>query len=57
MKLKELMKELETIANDDPKNLEKDVEVTGAYASVGDIFKVYVSAYLKVTLQTDVCSG
>lgn len=55
MNLKELIKELEVIA-EDPKNLDKDITITGCYASEGDIEKIYVEGN-EIFFQSDICSG
>lgn len=57
MKLKELIAEL-NILGKDAINLEKEIKVTGCYASEGDIGRTYYDKIDDIiVMESDVCSG
>jgi len=57
MKLRELIMELDALVKDIT-NLDKEVEVTGCYASVGDIGRIYYDKIDDIiVMESDICSG
>jgi len=57
MKLKELIEKLSTLSKDTI-NLEKEIKVTGCYASEGDIGRIYYDKIDDIiVMESDICSG